>query len=77
MPVRDFPRWYEHRKDPDVPAEERSIQKWEGMWKRFEQTSPDLRDALEEEFRAALGDRWAKIARLWHSLQSNRNDHGS
>jgi hypothetical protein len=77
VPVRDFPRWYQDRKDPDVPAEDRSIKKWEAMWKQFEQTSPELRDALEEEFRAALGDRHAKIARLWRSLRSNRNDHGS
>jgi hypothetical protein len=77
VPVRDFPRWYEDRTDPDVPAEDRSIQKWVGMWERFEQTSPDLRAALEEEFRAALGDRRAKIALLWRSPRSNRNDHGS
>ena len=77
VPVRDFPGWYEDRKDPEVPAEDRSIRKWEGMWTVYEQTSPELRDALEEEFRAALGDRRAKIARLWRSLRSNRNDHGS
>jgi hypothetical protein len=77
VPVRDFPRWYEDRKDPDVPAEDRSSQRWVGMWKRYEQTSPELRDALEEEFRAALGDRRARIARLWRSLRSKRNDHGS
>jgi hypothetical protein len=77
VPVRDFPRWYEDRRDPNVPAEDRSSQKWVAMWKQFEQTSPELRDALEEEFRAALGDRRAKIARLWRSLRSNRNDHGS
>lgn len=69
VPVRDFPRWYEDRRDPDVPAEDRSSQKWVAMWKLFEQTSPELRDALEEEFRAALGDRRAKIARLWRSLR--------
>ena len=88
VPVRDFPRWYEDRKDPDVPAKDRSIKKWEEMWTVYEQTSPELRDALEEEFRAALGERRAKIARLWRplrsriarfwrSLRSNRNDRGS
>jgi hypothetical protein len=77
VPVRDFPRWYEDRRDPDVPAEDRSTQKWVAMWKLYEQTSPELRDTLEEEFRAALGDWRAKIARLWRSLRSNRNDHGS
>jgi hypothetical protein len=65
VPVRDFPRWYEDPRDPDVPAEDRSSQKWVAMWKLFEQTSPELRDALEEEFRAALGNWQAKITRLW------------
>jgi hypothetical protein len=62
-----------------IPLEDNRIgdQRWVGMWELFEQTSPELSDALEEEFRAALGDRRAKIARLWRSRRSNRNDHGS
>jgi hypothetical protein len=77
-PVREFTRLY--LDSPEVPAISvlsRIAKVWKEIWKPFEQTSLELRGALEEEFRAALGYRRAKIARFWRSLRSNWNDHGS
>jgi hypothetical protein len=38
--------------------------KWLAVWQRFKKESPELREALEEEFRASLGDTRAKLWRL-------------
>jgi hypothetical protein len=38
---------------------------WMKAWREFETESTEMREALEEEFRAALGDTRAKLARLW------------
>jgi hypothetical protein len=38
----------------------------------FARESLEIRNALEDEFRAALGDRRAKLARLWRSLVDAR-----
>jgi hypothetical protein len=46
-----------------------SIDKWHEVWKRFERESPEIREVLEEEFRAALGERRARISRSWRSVK--------
>ena len=39
------------------------------MWQRFEKESPKIRDRLETEFRAALGERRAKLCRSRYAIQ--------
>jgi len=39
-------------------------QKWLEVWTRFEKESPEIRDRLETEFRAALGYRTARLRRV-------------
>jgi hypothetical protein len=39
-------------------------EKWTEVWQRFDKEFPKLREVLEEEFRASLGDTRAKLARL-------------
>ncbi len=40
------------------------VEEWDAIWQRFQKESPEIRDTLETEFRAALGDRRAKMALL-------------
>jgi hypothetical protein len=41
-----------------------TAEEWLNVMRSFQEESPTLRAALEEEFRAALGDRRARLARL-------------
>ena len=38
---------------------------WIQVWQRFEKESPEIRERLETEFRAALGYRGARLRRMW------------
>jgi hypothetical protein len=58
--------------DPNYPY---MPDEWPAIWKRFEKESPEIRAALEEEFRASLGDVRAKLSRLQRRrrLSGSRN----
>ena len=45
------------------------IQKWLDVWKSFEKESPEIKERLETEFRAALGYRGATVHRFWVASQ--------
>jgi hypothetical protein len=47
-----------------------TAEEWLNVFNRFQKESPNLRDALEEEFRVALGNYRAK---LWIRRRRQRN----
>jgi hypothetical protein len=47
--------------NPDYPY---SPDDWLQIWQRFDKESPEMREILEDEFRASLGDTRAKLSRL-------------
>jgi hypothetical protein len=53
------------------------VEKWVEVWTAFEKDSPEVRQTLETEFRAALGSWRAKLAILLQYLSSSRLDQKS
>jgi hypothetical protein len=49
-----------------------SHRQWMAVWTEYQDESPKIREALELEFRAALGWRWAQIKLAWKSLRRRR-----
>ncbi len=45
------------------------VNEWDEVWRQFEKESPKIREELEEEFRAAIGERRAQIAHSWKVVQ--------
>jgi hypothetical protein len=54
-----------------------STQKWVEVWSAFEKDSPEVRQTLETEFRAALGSWRAKVALLLDYLSAFRGTQGT
>jgi hypothetical protein len=50
------------------------IEKWNEVWTAFEKDSPEVRQTLETEFRAALGSWRATFAILLESILGSRQD---
>ena len=53
------------------------VEKWNDVWTAFEKESPEIRQLLETEFRAALGSWRAKLAILSESLTASRSEQKS
>jgi hypothetical protein len=52
-------------------------EKWNEVWTAFEKDSPEIRQTLETEFRAALGSWRAKLAILLQYISAPRQDQKS
>jgi hypothetical protein len=50
------------------------VEKWNEVWTAFEKDSPEIRQTLETEFRAALGSWQAKLAILLEALSTSRQN---
>jgi hypothetical protein len=53
------------------------VEKWNEVWTAFERESPEVRQTLETEFRAALGSYRAKLAILLEYRPASRQDQES
>jgi hypothetical protein len=53
------------------------VEKWNEVWTAFRKDSPEIRQTLETEFRAALGSWRAKFAILLEYLSASRPDQKS
>ena len=53
------------------------VEKWVEVWTAFEKDSPEIRQTLETEFRAALGSWRAKLAILLEFISTSREDQES
>jgi hypothetical protein len=53
------------------------VEKWEEVWTAFEKDSPEIRQTLETEFRAALGSWRAKFAILLDRIPATRQEEKS
>jgi hypothetical protein len=53
------------------------LRKWNEVWTNFRTDSPKIRQALETEFRAALGSYRAKLAILLEFIPASRQDQES
>ncbi|MBA3426242.1 MAG: hypothetical protein H0U04_17280 [Rubrobacter sp.] len=57
--------------DPEMRTSER-LKQWNDVWTAFKKDSPEIRQTLETEFRAALGSWRAKLAILLEYLSAYR-----
>jgi hypothetical protein len=53
------------------------VEKWDEVWSAFEKDSPEVRQTLETEFRAALGSWQAKLAILLDRVKATQRDEKS